>query len=204
MARVRRGLSAPGQDLLPTEWKQPMKRTIALPLLVAFGLVAAACSGGSTDTDVASLDADTGANQIQSDDGSIVGEEFVLAFTACLRDEGLDVDDPAIDAEGNLVPPTPHAIAAETLDIAAVHSAFDVCQGLLEGVTFGLSTEDLSGREDELLAFAVCMRENGYAMPDPDFSDNGHTGAGPFGDVIDTDDPAFQTAAQSCEGIIGG
>jgi hypothetical protein len=181
-----------------------MKRTFTLALLVALGLVAAACSGGTTNTDVASLDTDADDIQTQSDDGSIPGEESVLAFTACLRDEGLNVDDPAVDAEGNLVPPTPHAIAAETLDMAAVHSAFDACQGLLEGVAFGLSAEDLTGREDELLAFAVCMRDNGYDMPDPDFSGDGHSGAGPFGDAIDTDDPVFQTAAQSCEGIIGG
>jgi len=71
-------------------------------------------------------------------------------------------------------------------------------------VTFGLSAEDLTGREDELLAFAVCMRENGYDMPDPDFTGNGHSGAGPFGDAIDTDDPDFQRAVESCEGIVGG
>ncbi|MCL1600223.1 MAG: hypothetical protein M3112_01645 [Actinomycetia bacterium] len=181
-----------------------MKRKFALPLLVAFGLVAAACSGDTTNADVVSLDADTGDIQTESDGGSIVGEESVLAFTACLRDEGLNVDDPGVDEEGNLVPPSPHAIAGETLDMAAVHSAFDVCRGFLEDVTFGLSTEDLSEREDELLAFAVCMRDNGYDLPDPDFSSDGHTGAGPFGDAIDIDDPAFQTAAQSCDGIIGG
>ena len=181
-----------------------MRRVLVLPLLVAFALVVAACSGGTTNTDVASLDTDTVDIQTQSDDGSIPGEASVLAFTACLRDEGLNVDDPAVDAEGNLVPPTPHAIAAKTLDMAAVHSAFEICQGFLEGVAFGLSMEDLPGREDELLAFAVCMRDNGYDMPDPDFSGDGHSGAGPFGDAIDTDDPAFQTAAESCEGIIGG
>ena len=43
-------------------------------------------------------------------------------------------------------------------------------------VVLGLTTEDLAEREDELLAFAVCMRENGYEMPDPDFSSGGHTG----------------------------
>jgi hypothetical protein len=37
-----------------------MKHAIALPLLVAFGLVVDACSAGSTDTGVASLDTDTG------------------------------------------------------------------------------------------------------------------------------------------------
>jgi hypothetical protein len=71
-------------------------------------------------------------------------------------------------------------------------------------VAFGFSTEDLSEREDELLAFAVCMRENGYDMSDPDFPGGGHSGAGPFGDAIDTDDPDFQTATESCDDIIGG
>jgi hypothetical protein len=90
------------------------------------------------------------------------------------------------------------------LDIPAVHSAFDACRGFLDNVAFALRSEDLTGREDELLAFAVCMRENGYDMPDPDFSGDGHSGAGPFGDAIDTDDLAFKTAAQSCDGIVGG
>jgi hypothetical protein len=88
--------------------------------------------------------------------------------------------------------------------MAAVHTAFDVCRGFLDNVAFGMSTEDLAEREDELLAFAVCMRENGYDMPDPDFSGEGHSGAGPFGDAVDTDDPAFQDAADSCQGIVGG
>jgi len=181
-----------------------MNRTAILLLLVVITLFAAACSSGTTNVDVASLDANSGDTQTQSDDGAIVGEESVLAFTACLRDEGLNVDDPGIDADGNLIPPTPHAVAAKSLDMGAVHAAFDVCKGFLEDVTFGLSTEDLSEREDELLAFAVCMRDNGYDMPDPDFSGDGHTGAGPFGDALDLDDPAFKTAARSCEGIIGG
>ena len=182
-----------------------MSRTSILSLLLAIGLVTSACSGGAADGAVASLDADADDTQVQSVEAeSIPGEEAVLAFTACLRDEGLDIDDPDIDAEGNLVAPSMHAIAAETLDIAAVHSAFDACRGFLDNVAFGMSSEDLTGREDELLALAVCMRENGYDMPDPDFSGDGHTGAGPFGDAIDTDDPDFQTAAKSCEGIVGG
>jgi hypothetical protein len=180
------------------------RRTFILPLLLALGLVAGACSGGAANTGVASLDTDVDDTPIQSNAESIPGEESVLAFTACLRDEGLNIDDPGIDAEGNLVAPQPHAIAAETLDMAAVHSAFDVCEGFLDNVAFGLSTEDLTQREDELLAFALCMRENGYDMPDPDFSGDGHSGDGPFGDAIDTDDPAFQAAAESCEGIVGG
>lgn len=182
-----------------------MTRLTILSLVLVFGLVAGACSDGATDSDIASLDAQGGNTSAQTANAeSIPGEQAVLAFTACLRDEGLNIDDPAIDGEGNLVAPTPHAVAAETLDMAAVHAAFDVCQGFLDNVAFGMSTEDLAGREDELLAFAVCMRENGYDMPDPDFSGEGHSGAGPFGDAIDIDDPAFQKAVGSCEGIVGG
>jgi len=174
-----------------------------LPLLLVLGLVASACSSEVADSDVASLG--TQIDDVQ-DPGteSVPGEQAVLAFTACLRDEGLDIDDPAIDAEGNLLAPTPHAAAGKTLDMAAVHSAFDVCQGFLDNVAFGMSTEDLAEREDELLEFAVCMRANGYDMPDPDFSGDGHSGEGPFGDAIDTADPAFQTASESCQGIVGG
>jgi hypothetical protein len=174
-------------------------------LLLVFGLVASACSSAGADSDVASLDTPAeNVNASANETETIPGELAVLAFTACLRDEGLSIDDPAIDAEGNLVAPTPHAVAAETLDMAAVHSAFDVCQGFLTNVAFGMSTENLAEREDELLAFAVCMRENGYDMPDPDFSGDGHSGAGPFGDAIDASDPAFLTAAESCQGIVGG
>ena len=180
-----------------------MNRTIVISLLLAFSLVLGACSSGAANSDVASLDTDA-EDAKTLDAESIPGEQAVLAFTACLRDEGLDVADPAVDDEGNLVAPSPHAVAARTLDMAAVHSAFDVCRDFLDNVSFGLSSEDLAGREDELLAFAVCMRENGYDMPDPDFSGDGHSGAGPFGDAIDTDDPDFQTAAASCEGIVGG
>ncbi|MEN8040090.1 MAG: hypothetical protein ABFR95_01175 [Actinomycetota bacterium] len=182
-----------------------MTRTTILSLLLAFGLVLGACSSGGADGAVASIDADVDDTEVQSvESESIPGEDAVLAFTACLRDEGLEIGDPDIDEEGNLVAPNMHAIAGETLDIPAVHAAFDACRGFLDNVAFGMSSEDLTGREDELLAFAVCMRENGYDMPDPDFSGDGHSGAGPFGDAIDTDDPDFQTAAESCEGIVGG
>ena len=180
-----------------------MSRTIVLSLLVVLGLVAGACSSGDAGAGVVSIDAGQ-ADSLSAETDSIPGEQAVLEFTACLRDEGLDIDDPGVDENGNLVPPNQHALAGQTLDMAALHSAFDVCRELLDNVAFGLNTEDLSEREDELLAFAVCMRDNGYEMPDPDFSTDGHTGDGPFGDAIDTDDPDFQRAATSCEGIIGG
>jgi len=105
-----------------------MNRVTIFSLILAIGLLASACSSGAGGADVASLDTNAQDAEIEGTETETVsGEEAVLAFTACLRDEGLDVDDPAIDGEGNLVAPTPHALAAETLDISAVHSAFGVC-----------------------------------------------------------------------------
>ncbi|MEE8456868.1 MAG: hypothetical protein V3S28_02360, partial [Acidimicrobiia bacterium] len=62
--------------------------------------------------------------------------------------------------------------------------------------------------QDNFLEFAVCMRENGYDMPDPDFSNFGQPGQGGgqgrgqlFGGDLDRNDPAFQSAFAACEDI---
>ena len=193
-----------------------MKRTITIAALLAFGLLAVSCSGSNSDSGVASLKApaDTTQNQEQAGDepadDPVSDEEAILAFAACLRDEGIDVDDPTVDADGNLRPPRPRNIAQE--DREMVRAAMDVCSEHLESVAFGLDAADRSEREDQLFEYAACMRENGYDMPDPDFSNFGQPGqgdgpgaggGGPFG-AIDQSDPTFQTAQEACAGIFGG
>lgn len=181
-----------------------MKRNVAIPIVLAFGLLTAACSGADADSGVASLESES---QVEQTENAAVDtasqEEAVMAFTVCLRDEGLDVEDPTIDDEGNLRPPRLRDI--ENLDREVAGAAFEACSVHLEDVTFGLDSEDRTEREDELLAFAACVRENGYDMPDPDFSTEqapGQGGGGPFGG-IDRDDPAFQTALAACSDIFG-
>ena len=181
-----------------------MTRTKILPLLLAIGLLAAACSGSDSDAGVASLEGESASEQSQD---AVVDpasqEEAVMAFTVCLRDEGLDVEDPVVDDEGNLRPPRLRDIADLDRDVA--ETAFESCNEYLEDVTFGLESEDRTEREDELLAFAACVRENGYDMPDPDFSTAGTPGSGgggPFGG-LDREDPAFQTALAACSDVFG-
>ncbi len=193
-----------------------MKRTIVIAALLAVGLLAASCSGSDSGADVASLEAPAEATdnpeQTQSDEAAaepVSDEEAILAFAACLRDEGIDVDDPTVDAAGNLRPPRPRDI--EQADRDMVRTAMDTCSEHLENVAFGLDAADRSEREDQLFEYAACMRENGYDMPDPDFSafgepgqgGSGAGGGGPFG-AIDRDDPTFQTAQDACTGIFGG
>lgn len=179
-----------------------MKRMAILPLLLAFGLFTAACSGTDSDSGVASLeDASQNSSQEDAADDSASQEDAVMAFTVCLRDEGLDVEDPTVDDQGNLRPPRPRDL--ESVDREVAGAAFESCSSHLEGVTFGFESEDRTQREDDLLAFASCARENGYDMPDPDFSTPrtpGQGGGGPFGG-IDQDNPAFQAALEACSDL---
>jgi hypothetical protein len=181
-----------------------MTRTKILPLLLAIGLLAAACSSTDSDAGVASLEGESASEQSQDavvDSAS--QEEAVMAFTVCLRDEGLDVEDPVVDDQGNLRPPRLRDIADLDRDVA--DAAFESCDEYLEDVTFGVDSEDRTEREDELLVFAACVRENGYDMPDPDFSTDrspGSGGGGPFGG-LDREDPAFQAALAACSDIFG-
>ncbi len=181
-----------------------MKRNVVIPIVLAFGLLAAACGGANADSGVASLESDSQAEQAEDASvDSVSQEEALMAFTVCLRDEGLDVEDPVVDDQGNLRPPRLRGLESADREVAG--AAFESCNEYLGDVTFGLDSEDRTEREDELLAFATCVRENGYDMPDPDVSTArapGQGGGGPFGG-LDREDPAFQTALAACSDIFG-
>jgi len=132
-----------------------------------------------------------------------------------MRDNGFEMEDPTVDAEGNLQFGRP----ADGFDIDrdAAQAAFDECGDMLDGVSLGFEDVDNTEFQDSVLAWASCMRDNGYPMDDPDFTafgpgaaggdddgqGDGRVGGGPFGD-IDQDDPAFQSAMSVCEDLIQG
>lgn len=189
-----------------------MKKIMLLVAVLA--LVATAC-GGSADADdgVASLD-DTAQLDSASDTTvapELTQEEALLEFTACLRDAGVDIDDPTVDADGNLQIARPNDGAGSAgsepsdFDREAFRAAREECGEFLEGVALGFRDTDRTEIEDQLLVYAACMRDNGYQMDDPDFSGTPGQGGGggPFGD-IDRDDPAFIAAAEACEDSLPG
>ena len=175
-------------------------------------LVAAACGGGADEPgDVASLEnAGTSTSQQGIDPATseqLDTEPAFLGLAQCLRDEGIDVADPTVDAEGNVDLQGIFA-AAEDLDQAEIEAATEACSEYLEDVVPTFSDFDFTELQDDLLEFAGCMRDNGYDMPDPDFSNFGIPGGdgpsgGPFGE-LDFQDPAFEQALQSCQYILAG
>ncbi len=177
-------------------------------VVFAVALLAAACSGSDdTDAGVASLDAPTANVDAAAGTDDVVDEEQAfLDFSACMREQGLDFGDPTVDADGNVRLDPPARVEGE-FDRDAMQAAFEVCGDSLGGITRGFRDADLTELEDQFLEYSVCMRDNGFDMPDPDFSSIGEPGGGPGGGIfggIDPDDPDFQTAQEACQDILAG
>jgi hypothetical protein len=182
-----------------------------LILAGAVALIAAACGGGTDASgDVASLDdiATPSAAGDQSPVAAEVDTEVAfLGLAQCLRDEGIEVADPTVDADGN-VDLRGMFEAAEGLDQAELEAAAEACSEFLEDVIPTFTDFDLTELQDDLLEFASCMRVNGFDLPDPDFSNFGIPGGdgpngGPFGE-IEIEDPTFEPALEACQDILAG
>jgi hypothetical protein len=191
-----------------------MKRL--LPLLAVIALVAAACGGNGADSGVASLEASEDEALVASGDEPIAGvdqEAAALEFAACMRDNGVDMEDPTVDADGNIrlnfrgnAGP-----GEEGFDREMVGAAREACAEYRDALSFGFEDRDTAEFQDQILEFASCMRDNGYDMADPDFTaagpggggEPGAGGGGPFG-PIDPEDPAFQQGMEACQDVLSG
>lgn len=191
-----------------------------LVLLLLLGLIGAACGGdGDAGVGVASLatgDAGTSEAIVAEEEISSEAdqEQAMLSFAACMRDNGVDIDDPTVDADGNVqFGAFRTAVPADEFDPAAMDAAFAECQEHLDGISLGRGGGDFDRTEleDTMVEYAACMRDNGYDMPDPDFAGVGpglggesERGAGgPFGS-IDLADPDFISAQEACQELLSG
>lgn len=176
-------------------------------LVSALFILLAACSG-SAGSEVATLEAatadvDASQTEVATDQSD---EDAILAFSACMRDNGIeDFEDPEIDAEGQIAFRFGGSVDGD-VDRDAMRTAMDACRIHLDGLSLARGDIDRTEIEDQLVEFAACMRDNGYDMPDPDFSNapgEGGPGNGPFAG-IDQDDLDFQSAFEACQEVFGG
>ena len=194
--------------------------TRAVVLLMAFGLLMAACSGSDDSSSaVASLESDaTATTAVTVNDelaGEVDAEQAMMELAACLRDQGLDIEDPTVDSDGNVQFGGFRGAAAEgDVDRDAMRAAMDSCRDEIGGVALGFGGRDFDPTEleDTMVEYAACIRDNGYDMDDPDLSSfgpgsEGEPGEGgrrgPFGE-IDRDDPDFVAANEACGDILAG
>jgi hypothetical protein len=200
-------------------------------MTAALSLIAVACGGGGANPEgVASLSDPDSATTVPAPDGSTGGdstddaggevdtEQALLDFAECMREHGVDIEDPSFSGEGGGFirigpPPGDGAGGTPDADVEERQAAQEACSEHLEGIAQEFGEIDPTEGQDQALEFAQCMRDHGVDMADPDFSDpgpefgsedgEGEAQSGPFGD-LDPEDPAFQAALEECGGIFGG
>ena len=189
--------------------------TAALGATLALGTLAG-CGGGGSGSGVASLGGDSA--QQASDNGSTKlsrreRDAAFRKFTQCMRDHGVEMQDPEIGDDGSFTISAPADIQAGTgpadSDFAEANEA---CQKFLDGVINGgdreaPSAEEIAKIQESALKFARCMRAEGYDFPDPQF-DTGSGGGGMVmiggpGASIDPNDPGVQAAIEKCQKAAG-
>ncbi|MFC8509844.1 hypothetical protein ACFU3J_29490 [Streptomyces sp. NPDC057411] len=152
----------------------------AASLAAAVALLTAACSGSAPG----------GSN---SGGGSEEGKKADQAFEhrKCLREHGLDVPEPKPGEKGVGL-----TIGGDGMSKEKMEAAFKACQDKAGGAGFG--KEPTQADKDKALAYARCMRENGFNMPDPKFDGNAQQALPiPQG----AEKQKFDKAAKACEGV---
>ena len=103
-------------------------------------------------------------------------EEVVTEFTKCMRNKGFNIPDPELNVDGT--------VNFEKLKESFNHDprfdlqkkdsgkALDTCVPILANTTFTgkIDKEDPIETQDNLLEFAQCLRDQGFNVPDPDFT----------------------------------
>ena len=161
-------------------------------VLAVIAIAVAGCTASGDADPVASID-DTEALSVEEAPES--DGDPLLAFSACMRENGIDdFQDPIVDADGKVEFPDKADGKADD-EFAA---AFEACGSLLDGTALGADSKgsDVEGL-DQLYAFAVCMRAQGFDVDDPDPT------TGSLGE-IDKEDPDFASAYAACESVFAG
>jgi hypothetical protein len=134
------------------------------------------------------------------EDEVLSNEAIMMAFTECLREQGVEVMDPVVDSDGFVNKPEfveGFEVSKEELD-----AAMEVCEEFLEGFTFEGKNIDRSEQIDDYLELVACLREEGFEIDEPTESTL-DTWLTDFKTTFDWDDPDAMGAYETCSGREG-
>jgi hypothetical protein len=158
------------------------QRTLGFAAVVGLSLVASACD--SSGAKVAQVGTGGGTNP----------RPHAQTFSACMRSHGVP-NFPDANTDGRI-----HAAGIDKSS-RAFQAAYRSCRALEPGGQ--LSEEARTQLQQQLLAFAKCMRTHGvHTFPDPIITADGHFGMGT--QRIDPNSPIFTAAASACRGKLSG
>jgi hypothetical protein len=171
-----------------------MTRIIRMALvpgvLLALALGVAACGGGGKASGVASLKGgDKATATTRAGAGS--DRQAALAYARCMRQHGINMPDPKFDAQGHSSQQLPGGVGPDDPKFKAADQA---CNKYLPNG--GEPPKPNPQEQQQMLAFARCMRQHGIDMPDP--KPNGGIDAD-AGAGVNPDSPKFKAAERACQ-----
>ena len=163
------------------------------------GLLVAGCgSGGDTGAKVASIGGTTTtvAGGGSSGNGGGDLQERALEFAKCMRQHGIDMPDPKVDANGKMQ----MRVNGRRGDEAKMREAQTACQDKMGGA-FGPGSGPADPEfQEKALKYSQCMRQHGVPkFPDP--QPNGGLLVGPDSGV-DPSSPTFKAADKACQQLL--
>ncbi|MEV4876195.1 hypothetical protein [Streptomyces cyaneofuscatus] len=162
------------------------RRTVTAACLLAATVVlsATACSGDGGDGTKDGGSASTTKNTKKTK------EDQALEHRKCLREQGLKIPEPKAGQDGMGV-----TIDGGSKSRKEMEKAFKACQDKAVG---GGPKELTQAEKDKMVAFARCMRKNGFDMPDPKF-EGGMAQAMPA--MKPQEMKKFEKANKACESV---
>jgi hypothetical protein len=158
---------------------------------------AAACGRSSANTGIASAGGTGSASAHPS--ATVDPQEQGRAFAQCMREHGVDMPDPDTAGGGGVR-------ITVSGDPGGADAAMQACRDKLPngGVAPSMNPQ----QQEQVRAFAQCMREHGVDMPDPDPNGGPARIEASAGSAFGPDDPTFKAAQDACHdklpGAIGG
>jgi len=97
------------------------------------------------------------------------GQEALLAWAACMRENGVDMDDPQFGVDGELTGGLGKGGKGSDADAKdeTYQLATEACSDQLTTFKAPPDPEQQVEQAEQLLAWTACMREQGVDMPDP-------------------------------------
>jgi len=133
------------------------------------------------------------------------GEDAILAFAACMRDNGIDMDDPQFGLDGGFFGGPGQRQDGVGIDLQGddFQAAFETCGSFLEALQPDLDAAQDAEFTEQLVEYAECMRGEGIDFPDPEPGQGfGFGGPGNADAPFDPFSDEFQDASLVCQDFL--
>ena len=190
----------------------PLQLSFAIASVALAALLAACSSPAASANGVVSLASNVPGTSPAPSASGLTPEEAMLSYAQCMRDHGIDMQDPVFSqtgggAGGGGGTVTQQGPGLNPKTAPGFKAADDACKHFLDAIKRNVSGKPMSAAEQQaFLDFAACMRDHGIDMADPTFEGGGvsiqigsDSAGKDSGQKIDPQSPAFQTAQTACQ-----